>query len=153
MDHCPEEYAADYCRLLSQMSQDVPIGEIDWEPVVYDEARLRALEEQRARAYTQIVCAARRLSDGVFGGYSVVVLDPTLDHVYQDDTLVMPDHRGHHLGLRMKLENLVTLQRDHPDRTSIHTWTAVENAAMQSTNRTFGFVPVERAHEMQQTVT
>ena len=36
------------------------------------------------------------------------------------------------------------LQRDNPDRTAIHTDTAVDNHAMQATNRDFGYRPVER---------
>ena len=36
-----------------------------------------------------------------------------------------------------------------PERVAIHTDTAVDNHAMQATNRDFGFRPVERMHEMQ----
>lgn len=152
VDHCPEEFAVDYCELHTQMSADVPIGEIAFEPVIYDVARLRATEARIARAYTQIVAATRRRSDGVFGGYSIVVLDPSEDYVHQDDTLVMPEHRGHLLGLRLKLATLDLVERDHPERTSIHTWTAVDNAPMQRINRAFGYTPVERAHELQITL-
>jgi hypothetical protein len=53
----------------------------------------------------------------------------------------------------MKLATLEIVRRDHPDRTVIHTWSAVDNAPMQRTNRDFGVVPVERLHEMQKKLT
>ena len=71
------------------------------------------------------------------------------DHVLQDDTLVMPAHRGHRLGTLLKLATLTIVQRDHPDRRTVHTWTEPGNAAMYRTNVEFGYVAVERMHEMQ----
>ena len=78
-----------------------------------------------------------------------MLLDPTTDEALQDDTLVMPEHRGHRLGLRLKLANLEILESEYPGRTAIHTWSAIDNAAMQRTNRTFGYVPVEFEHVLQ----
>ena len=45
-DSCPDEYVAGYCAMKTQMSNDVPTGEIDYEPIVYDEARLRSSEDR-----------------------------------------------------------------------------------------------------------
>lgn len=146
---CPEQYVASYCLMQTQMSTDVPTGELDLEPVVVDEARVRELEDRTARTHHQIVAVSRRRGEASFAGYSVLFLDHTSDVVLQEDTLVMPGHRGHRLGLRMKLATLEIVRRDHPDRSVIHTWSAVDNAPMQRTNRDFGFVPVERLHEMQ----
>jgi GNAT superfamily N-acetyltransferase len=67
----------------------------------------------------------------------------------QDDTLVMPEHRGHGLGMQLKLATLDVLQRDHPQRRALHTWTDRENHAMYRTNKAFGYRPVEVLHEMQ----
>ena len=71
-------------------------------------------------------------------------------HALQDDTLVMPDHRGHRLGLRLKAATLALITAEHPERVAIHTWTDPENTAMYRTNERFGFRPVERLLEMQQ---
>jgi GNAT superfamily N-acetyltransferase len=150
---CPDEYVEDYCALRTQMSADVPVGEIAYQPVVYDEARLRAMEARVALSYIHIVAAARRRADGAFSGYSTVMLDPTDEFVLQGDTLVMPEARGHRLGLRLKQATLDVVENQHPERTAIHTWTAIENEPMQRTNRTFGFVPVERAHQLQRVLT
>jgi GNAT superfamily N-acetyltransferase len=150
---CPNEYVQEYCALRTQMSADVPVGQIAYEPVVYDEARLRAMEARVALSYVHVVAAARRRTDGAFSGYSTVMLDPTDVFVTQGDTLVMPEARGHRLGLRLKQATLDVVERQHPERTAIHTWTAIENQPMQRTNRTFGFVPVERAHQLQRVLT
>ena len=149
---CPDEHVAAFCAMNSQMSTDVPLGEVDLHPVEYDEHRLRTSEERVGHSYRKVVAAARRRSDGVFGGYSVLYLPHDDTDVLQDDTLVMPEHRGHRLGLLLKLGTLDTVQRDHPDRTLLHTWTSPDNPAMHRTNLAFGYRPVERLLEMQRRV-
>ena len=148
-DHCPEEHLAAYCSMMTQMDADVPTGELDLEPVVFDEARVRTSEERLARSHEQLHVAARRLDDGVFGGFSIVLLPKGEELALQFDTLVMPEHRGHRLGLLMKLDTLARVQDGHPERTAFHTWTAQSNAAMQATNKRFGYAVIERMHDMQ----
>ncbi len=147
--HCPDEHVVAFCAMRTRMENDVPTGDIDLEPVVMTEERLRTGEARLARSYLGITAAARRRSDGVFGGYTQLYLAHDVDYVQQDDTLVMPDHRGHRLGTLLKCATLEICQRDHPDRVTIHTDTAVDNQAMQATNRDFGYRAVERLHEMQ----
>jgi GNAT superfamily N-acetyltransferase len=146
---CPEEHLEPFCDMHTRMSSDVPVGDIDYQPVVVDVERLRAREQRILRSYDGITSVARRRADGVFGGYSQLYLPHGADYVYQDDTLVMPEHRGHRLGTLLKLATLEVLQRERPERVAIHTDTAVDNHAMQATNRDFGFRPVERMYEMQ----
>ena len=148
-DRCPDEHVAAFCRMRNQMERDVPVGEIAYEPPVIDEARLRSSEERTGRAYRRVVAAARRREDGEMAGYSVLFLAHDDHEVLQDDTLVMPEHRGHRLGLRLKLATLEILRRDHPDRRRLHTWTDPDNRAMYRTNEAFGYRPVEVLHEMQ----
>jgi GNAT superfamily N-acetyltransferase len=147
-DRCPDEYVAGFCAMKTQMSNDVPIGEVDYQPIVYDEARLRTSEERTGRSHTQLVAAARR-ADGTFGGYTQMYLPHGEREVIQDDTLVMPEHRGHRLGTVLKLATLDRLLADHADRESVHTWTDPENHAMYRTNLGFGYEVAERMHEMQ----
>jgi len=147
--HCPDEHVAAFCEMHTRMENDVPTGDIDLEPVVMTEERLRTGEARLARSYLGITAAARRRSDGVFGGYTQLYLAHDVDYVQQDDTLVMPEHRGHRLGTLLKCATLEIVQREHPERVTVHTDTAVDNEAMQATNRDFGFRTVERLHEMQ----
>ena len=149
-NRCPDAYVAAYCAMKSQMSTDVPTGDIDYQPIVYDEARLRSQEERTARSYDQLVAAVRR-PDGAFAGYTQMFLSRDDDIAIQDDTLVMPGTgipaRARSSSSRRLRKNIVL--RDHSGRRSIHTWTDPENHAMYRTNTDFGFRPVERLHEMQ----
>ncbi|MEO5665760.1 MAG: GNAT family N-acetyltransferase [Nocardioides sp.] len=145
---CPDELIDAYAEMRTQMNQDVPVGELDWEAVVMTPERIRAGEARLAKSYDIVVAAARR-ADGVLGGYSLVYLAHGSDQVWQDDTLVMPDHRGHRLGLALKLATYAVIVAEHPERVSMHTWTDPENRAMCATNTAFGYRPVERMHEVQ----
>jgi GNAT superfamily N-acetyltransferase len=148
-ERCPDEHVEAFAAMRTRMENDVPIGEIDYEPVVIDVERLRAGEERTSRSFRSITAVARRLDDGEMGGYSLLYLPHGADYVYQDDTLVMPEHRGHRLGTLLKCATLEIAQREHPERVAIHTDTAVDHHAMQATNRHFGYRPVERLLEMQ----
>ncbi|GAA2155817.1 GNAT family N-acetyltransferase [Nocardioides koreensis] len=148
-DRCPDEHVAAFCAMRTQMGRDVPVGEVAYEPPVIDEERLRSSEERTRRAYHRIVAAARRREDGEMAGYSVVFLAHDDHEALQDDTLVMPDHRGHRLGLRLKLATLEVLGREHPDRRMLHTWSDRENHAMYRTNVAIGYRRAEVLHEMQ----
>ena len=79
-----------------------------------------------------------------FGGYSLLYLPHGADYIYQDDTLVMPEHRGHRLGHAAQVRDARDRPARAPERVAIHTDTAVDNHAMQATNRHFGYRPVER---------
>lgn len=148
-DRAPDDLVEGYAAMLTQMAVDAPSGGIDHEPVTIDVARVREGEERVARAYLDIVAAARRTADGVLGGYTLVHLAHDADYVVQDDTLVMPDHRGHGLGLALKSTIARILASEHPERRVVHTWNAVGNAPMQRINRILGFHSVEWEVEMQ----
>jgi GNAT superfamily N-acetyltransferase len=146
---CPDDLIDDYVAMRNKMSSDVPIGDLDYVPPALDRDRVRLEETRLARTYDSVVAAARRRADGVMGGYSLTYLGHGMTEAWQDDTLVMPDHRGHRLGLALKLATLAVVQRDHPDRPSYHTWTDPENHAMYRTNTLFGYRAIEVMHEMQ----
>lgn len=61
----------------------------------------------------------------------------------QRDTLVRPEHRGHRLGLALKLANLRALQSRTTAPATVHTWNAEANAPMIAVNDQLGFRPVE----------
>jgi GNAT superfamily N-acetyltransferase len=142
---CPDEHRVAYLAMRNQMNADVPTGDLDLEPEVLDDARLSASEERLTQAYDVRVAAARRRSDGVFGGYSLLFVPHGTDHGWQDDTLVMPEHRGLRLGAALKAANYADLPAEV---TSVHTWTAPDNTAMHRTNTALGFRVVERMYEM-----
>jgi GNAT superfamily N-acetyltransferase len=147
---CPEEYVDSYCRLRSSIVSEAPRGELELEDEVYDEKRLRTeeheLEQMRRTAYTTAAVSP----DGELVAHTMVVVagtDP--GRAYQWDTLVLPEHRGHRLGLALKVANLARMQSEHPDRTELHTFNAEDNPPMSAVNDTLGFRAVERMGEWQ----
>jgi GNAT superfamily N-acetyltransferase len=148
-DRAPDDVVEAYATMHTQMGRDVPSGEVDHEPNVIDVAKIRTEEEFTAVGHTHLVAAARRTSDGVFAGYTVVVLPRGADYAVQNDTMVMPAHRGHGLGMLLKAVMLRSLAAEHPECRVVHTWNAVDNAPMQHINRELGFRPVEVLLDMQ----
>ncbi|GAB3030078.1 GNAT family N-acetyltransferase [Nocardioides flavus (ex Wang et al. 2016)] len=143
---CPDEHRGAYLDMRNQMNADVPSGELDREPPLLDDARLAASEHRLMQAYDVRVAAARRCADGVLGGYSLLFVPHGTDYGWQDDTLVMPDHRGHRLGAALKAANYADLPAEVA---CVHTWTAPDNTAMHRTNTALGFRVVERMYEME----
>lgn len=147
---CPDDLLDGYVALKRRFMSEVPLGDMDYEPEQWDAARVRADEErqrgQQRTTYTTVAIAP----DGALAGHTVLVVpghDP--GKVFQDDTLVLPPHRGHRLGLALKVANLRAVQRAHPDRRVLHTWNAEANGPMVAVNDAMGFRPVERLGEYQ----
>jgi hypothetical protein len=65
--------------------------------------------------------------------------------VQQYPTLVLREHRGHRLGMLVKLANLVQVARVAPHHPSVLTYNAEENRPMLDVNEALGFTPI--AHE------
>jgi GNAT superfamily N-acetyltransferase len=148
-DRAPDDVVDAFAAMHTQMGRDAPTGEVDHEPIEITVERIREGERRIAEAYDDFVAVARRRSDGVLGGYTVVHLAHGADYVVQDDTLVMPDHRGHGLGMALKVTMLRILAAERPERRLVHTWNALENSFMQRINSDLGFRPVEHELEMQ----
>lgn len=70
----------------------------------------------------------------------VVVFDDATNEATQSDTLVVEEHRGHRLGLAVKLANLVTLREQYPQVRSIRTWAWAQNGPMRDLNQRLGFI-------------
>jgi GNAT superfamily N-acetyltransferase len=149
LDHCPDELAEAYCTMRTAMERDVPRGDMDMEPTTFTVEQMRTEEERLAKAYHSVVAAVRHRGDGTVCGYSLVFLAHNSEQALQDNTLVMPEHRGRGLARRLKLATLRVIRDRHPERTSLHTWTDPQNHAMYRTNLRFGFHPVERMREVQ----
>lgn len=64
--------------------------------------------------------------------------------VFQGDTGVHPDHRGHRLGAWMKAVNHLRLRAERPEVEIVQTWNADSNEPMLRINRALGFEPVQR---------
>ena len=72
------------------------------------------------------------------------ILEPTVaDHAWQFLTVVDPAHRGHRLGLAVKLANLRYALGHEPALRVIDTWNAAANRHMIAINEALGFRPVD----------
>ena len=58
----------------------------------------------------------------------------------QEDTSVLPAHRGHGLGLLLKLEMAQWLRHERPDVRAVDTWNDATNAPMLAVNERLGTV-------------
>jgi GNAT superfamily N-acetyltransferase len=150
-NRAPDELVASYARMRTLMNRDVPIGELDLAPqeVTVDDVRE---EERRLGGTFDVVVGVAQRPDGELVGYTLLFLPRGEDYVQQDDTFVMRAARRRGLARALKLEALAHLHREHPERGSVHTWTAPDNEPMQRLNRGLGFRPVELMHEMQRRI-
>jgi GNAT superfamily N-acetyltransferase len=148
-DVCPDEYIDAYAAMQATFDLEAPMGDLEVEAAAFDAARVRAGEEQRRAQGRSGWITVAEAPDGTLVGFTqlfVGVHDP--GNAYQWGTLVSPAHRGHRLGLALKVRNHLELQRTNPEPRVVHTWNAEQNTAMNAVNAALGFRPVELAHEL-----
>ena len=140
----PEEHLAAVAALESRMTTDAPMDDLQWEQEVFDVDRMRSrdavMTARRNRAYT--TAARHDASGGVVGTTMLTVADGVDGFAGQWQTIVEPEHRGHRLGMLLKVANLRYLQQHEPAVSFIDTWNADSNAPMLRVNVEMGFVPV-----------
>jgi GNAT superfamily N-acetyltransferase len=135
-----------YAAMVSAIN-DAPLDDLDIEDEVYTPARIRAYEEaQRLRGLRVRRLYARHRETGELAGETVVGVDterPQLAH--QHDTSVVRAHRGHRLGLLLKLEMLRWLAEEEPQVETVDTWNAESNDHMVAVNEALGYRVLGRA--------
>lgn len=148
---CPDDLVDQFAHLQTRMSTDAPKGGLDLREDVWDAARVRAAERTFAdRGMPYRVAAALHEPTGTLVAYTSLVSRPDSDEfVFQDDTLVLREHRGHRLGMLVKTANLARLAEVQPGARRIGTWNAQENAHMLAINVALGFRPAGGSGEWQ----
>jgi GNAT superfamily N-acetyltransferase len=150
-DHTPAKHVADMAALTALMSTDQPQGDLDLEPESWDSERYLERERsivERGR-HRFVVAALERVSGHVIAYTDVAVPGGGATVGYQWDTIVRSDHRGHRLGMLVKLANLAELRRALPDLRYLNTWSADENAYMIAVNSQIGYREMEGWSEWQ----
>jgi len=145
VDRAPDHLVEGVATLVGRMSTDTPHGELSWEAEVWDASRWREKEDDafhsgRGRLATGAV--DRRGHLVAFTDIGVWKREPSVTE--QWNTIVDPDHRGHRLGLAVKLANLRHLRRQVPRALRLETWNANENHRMIAINELLSFQVVER---------
>jgi GNAT superfamily N-acetyltransferase len=142
VDDMPEAWLDDRAVLQQRMSTDAPADDLEVEEEDWDAERLRASNARtRASGRRVVETVARHVPSGRLVGFtnvSVSAGEPDLG--YQQDTLVMQEHRGHALGLRLKATNALLVMERLPDVTAIRTLNAASNDHMLAVNRRLGYV-------------
>ncbi|MGI9824025.1 GNAT family N-acetyltransferase [Agromyces sp. Marseille-Q5079] len=139
IDRAPEELLDELAVAHAAMSTDPPAGTATYDEERWDAARVRAAEEQSLAGGRRSLVTAAVDDDGRVAGFTELQLPADSASAFQWDTIVLKEHRGHRLGMRMKVANLVLLARTAPDRTDVFTWNADENEHMLAINVALGF--------------
>ena len=140
----PEELRSSYCDCWNQLAVDAPTGEVDFEaeslsPDTYLEELDRLARQGRRMLHTVAVTP-----EGEVVAYNDLVLsDDDPDEVMQWGTLVRREHRGHRLGMAVKVRGLQELARVAPASRRVQTCNAEQNAHMVGVNEELGFRRVE----------
>jgi GNAT superfamily N-acetyltransferase len=140
-DRWPDALVADRCELGRRMSTDVPMGDQVLDEEVWDEQRVRQLEAaMAAQNRAKVITAARHDESGRVVGFTELAVPlGAPESVWQHDTLVLREHRGHSLGFAMKVANVLELAERYPAVRRVNTWNAAENEHMIATNEAMGF--------------
>lgn len=142
----PDDLLDSMCRMDTMVLGQVPLGDLDRAPEQVDAARLRAKEAVVAshRKTSVHTVALHRATGEVAAHTRVEVYDlPEARHCHVVITIVDPAHRGHRLGLLVKLANLRFLRERYPQVTDLWTANAAGNAPMIAINERLGYRPVE----------
>jgi GNAT superfamily N-acetyltransferase len=137
----PEEFAEDEWKLLRVMSTDEPAGDDEHEEEVWDAARMAEYDQLRKeRGATKLCTLAQHVPSGrAVAMTEILVTDDEPHQCWQLITVVHPEHRGHRLGLAVKLANLEFLARHSPGISFVVTGNAAVNAPMIAVNDMMGF--------------
>lgn len=144
VDVLPDELLASYCALSNQLGVDAPTGHVDFEaesmtPELWLEHVDKEKEMGRARLTTVAVDGT-----GNVVAYTDLILPPAPNpDVWQWGTLVHRNHRGHRLGMAVKVRNLQQLAAASSGRVRVLTCNAETNRYMVDINVRLGFEAIE----------
>jgi GNAT superfamily N-acetyltransferase len=144
IDRTPERWLEDRAELATRMSTDAPSAGLEEPEDVWTVERQRDTDDRRvSNPRRHVFAAAEHVPSGRLVAYSVLSV-PRQSHraVQQYATLVLREHRGHRLGMLVKVVNLAHLATTYPGHPSILTFNAEENRHMLAVNESLGFVPI-----------
>ncbi|MEO5921757.1 MAG: GNAT family N-acetyltransferase [Pseudolysinimonas sp.] len=140
----PDRWVADQALLFTRMSTEEPTAGLETPEDPWDEDRVRQYDAlQAAGPRDLLTAAAEHVPTGTLAGFTQLGVPSDADRpVTQEDTLVLREHRGHRLGMLLKVANLQYLEQVAPGHPAVLTWNAEENRAMLDVNEAVGFVPI-----------
>ncbi len=139
----PDELLEGWAALTSGLTTEAPTGELDLEPEVVSVEAVREREAtiaQQGRTKYNTVALSACGEVVAYSDLATTIHDP--GRAYQWGTLVDRAHRGHRLGVAVKVANLRLLQRERTDVARLTTYNAEVNSHMIAVNEALGFRPV-----------
>jgi GNAT superfamily N-acetyltransferase len=140
----PEEWVNALAHLRTRMSIDTPNAGIEQSEDVWTADRVRSFDDLQAESPRVVLTSiAVHEATGDVAGYTELDVPEEPDRpAEQLDTLVVREHRGHRLGMLLKLANLQELAARFPRAEVVETTNAEENRHMLDVNEALGFAPV-----------
>ena len=149
-DPTPEEHIDSLAAAMSRFLGEIPLGDLDLHPQAWTAERLRLREARRAAQRREQLTVVALAPSGEVAGYTNLTLSPHAPRLADiGDTLVLPDHRGHRLGLAVKVLLHQQVRVLHPGAELIATGNATTNRWMNDVNEQLGYRPVDRCLELQ----
>ena len=140
----PDALLASYCALRNQLGVDAPTGDVDFEAEsMTPELWLDRVAQEKELGRTRFTTVATNGTGDVVA-YTDLILPPVPSRdVWQWGTLVHRAHRGHRLGMAVKVANLQQLAAVNPGRVRVLTCNAEINRYMVDINVRLGFEAIE----------
>lgn len=136
----PERWTYDLAVLRTRMSTDAPAGGLVNAVDEWDTDRVREHDARIASSGRAIFTSAvEHVPSGTLTGFSELLVSDGDPVAVQEDTLVLRDHRGHRLGMLLKIAAAKLLAREVPEIEAIVTYNAEENRPMLDVNEAMGF--------------
>jgi GNAT superfamily N-acetyltransferase len=146
----PDEHLDQVARVHEAMA-DAP-SDANVTPPAWDVDRIRHLDQMAAEnGVVYFTAAAQQAESGQFAAITQVCTDPGAPGWgIQQITAVLREHRGHRLGLLVKIAMLELLARQVPEVRRVITGTAGSNSHMIAINEQLGFevIGVSRSWEL-----
>lgn len=146
----PDEHVAGMARLLSGFYAQIPLGDLALQDSEWTVERLRASSERFHEVGKRMLVAGAVSPTGELVGISDARVDLAAPETgFVGLTVVDPAHRGHRLGLAMKLAVARLVADGFPACRRLVTSNAETNTHMSAVNERLGFVHAEDLYEMQ----
>ncbi len=147
---CPDEHVESFGRLLGMLLSEIPLGDLDLEDSEWSVERIRDAEQRQVATGRHVHTALAVAPDGEVAGVSDVRVDDTdHEHAQVGITIVDPAHRGHRLGLALKLATHDLALATYPGLLTLDTSNAEVNTHMNAVNDALGYRTIETLLELQ----
>ena len=136
---CPDEWVDEYAELRRMLTSEAPSGDAGLEDEYWDAARVRKDEADLVRVGREMQVVVARAPGGGLAGHTQLAFAGDGVEVYQWDTLVRREHRGHGLGLALKTYAMQASADLLEGRRRVTTENAASNRHMIAVNEKLGF--------------